>query len=136
MALTPSQEKLQAQMAADAGLSVAEWRRRVGEELMIQELHRRGMGWMADMARCTPTDMLRDIAMRDNRAPTGPSAQGIVPSSQTLSNVRGAGGAKTGDWGTADKVYLQPANVSRGTNQRTWEERMRWPSDEQSEKKT
>jgi hypothetical protein len=47
---------------------------------------------MRDMARAIPDTMVRDIAMRDNRAPTGPSSAGAIPSSQHLSNVRGAGG--------------------------------------------
>jgi hypothetical protein len=40
----------------------------------------------------TPTSEVRQIALRDNRAPTGPSSAGAIPGSQTLSNVRGAGG--------------------------------------------
>jgi hypothetical protein len=60
------------------------------------------------------------------RALTG--RPGVIPQSD-----RGA--AARGDYGAADVVYRQPANVSRGTNQRTWEERMRFTSDEQPEKK-
>ena len=48
---------------------------------------------LREMERVCPTRMMRDIAMRDNRAPTGPSSQGIIPSSQQLSNVRPGGGA-------------------------------------------
>jgi hypothetical protein len=47
-------------------------------------------------AACSTKDM-RDIAMRDGRAPTGPSAQGVIPSSQPLSNVR-VGGSGTSGW--------------------------------------
>jgi hypothetical protein len=50
---------------------------------------------MREMARAVPDSMIRDIAGRDARAPTGPSAQGVVPSSQPLSNVR-TGGSGTG----------------------------------------
>jgi hypothetical protein len=48
-----------------------------------------------EMARAVPDSMIQDIALRDSRAPTGPSAQGVVPSSQPLSNVR-TGGSGTG----------------------------------------
>jgi hypothetical protein len=34
---------------------------------------------------------MHEIAMRDNRAPQGPSSAGVIPSSQGLSNVRGTG---------------------------------------------
>jgi hypothetical protein len=47
------------------------------------------------MVQATPDAMVRDIAMRDGRAPTGPSAQGVIPASQPLSNVR-VGGSGTG----------------------------------------
>jgi hypothetical protein len=47
---------------------------------------------MREMARVTPTDMIREIAMRDGRAPQGPSAQGIIPGSQPMSAVRVGGG--------------------------------------------
>ena len=36
--------------------------------------------------------LAHDIAMRDARAPTSPSSQGVIPTSQQISNVRGAGG--------------------------------------------
>jgi hypothetical protein len=55
-----------------------------------------------EMARAVPTGMIQDIAMRDNRAPTGPSAQGVIPSSQGVSNVRTGGG------GVAHTVPLGP----------------------------
>jgi hypothetical protein len=57
-----------------------------------------------EMARVVPDAMMRDIAMRDGRAPTGPSAQGVVPSSQGLSNVRTGGGGK----GWAHEIPLGP----------------------------
>jgi hypothetical protein len=45
---------------------------------------------MREMARAVPDSEVRQIAMRDNRAPTGPSSAGAIPSSQLVSNVRGA----------------------------------------------
>ncbi len=56
---------------------------------------------LKDMERACPTRVMRDIAMRDNRAPLGPSSQGIVPTSQQLSHVSsGAGliGSNTTGW--------------------------------------
>jgi hypothetical protein len=47
---------------------------------------------MREMAAAIPDHVVRDIALRDCRAPTGPSSQGVVASSQQLSNVRPAGG--------------------------------------------
>jgi hypothetical protein len=60
---------------------------------------------MREMARAVPDAMIREIALRDGRAPTGPSAQGVVPSSQPLSNVRVGG---TGGTGWAKEVPLGP----------------------------
>ena len=62
---------------------------------------------LKDMERAAPTNLMRDIAMRDNRAPQGPSGQGIIPTSQQLSNVRaGAGlvGSNTSGWRTPPPV--------------------------------
>jgi hypothetical protein len=50
---------------------------------------------LAAMERATPTSTVQAIAMRDARAPFGPSAQGVIPSSQPLSNIR-TGGSGTG----------------------------------------
>jgi hypothetical protein len=50
---------------------------------------------LAAMRAAAPDDQCREIAMRDARAPTGPSSQGIIPTSQPLSNVRVGGG---GGW--------------------------------------
>jgi hypothetical protein len=47
---------------------------------------------LRDMARAVPDRMMREIALRDGRAPTGPSSQGIIPSSQSVSGVRVGGG--------------------------------------------
>ena len=46
---------------------------------------------MQEMVRAVPDGFMQDV-VRDNQAPTGPSSQGAVPSSQQVSNVRGAGG--------------------------------------------
>jgi hypothetical protein len=51
---------------------------------------------MQEMAKAIPDAMVREIAMKDHRAPTGPSGQGIVPSSQQMTNVRGTSGR--GGW--------------------------------------
>jgi hypothetical protein len=54
---------------------------------------------LAAMQSAAPDDQCKEIAMRDCRAPQGPSSQGIVPTSQQLSNIRsGAGliGSNTG----------------------------------------
>jgi hypothetical protein len=37
-------------------------------------------------------NLVKGIALRDSRAPTGPSSQGAIPSLQQVSNVRGTGG--------------------------------------------
>jgi hypothetical protein len=63
-----------------------------------------------EMARAVPDSMMRDIALRDGRAPTGPSAQGAIPSSQTLSNVRTGGGGSSG-W--RDPTPLGPSMHQR-----------------------
>jgi hypothetical protein len=46
------------------------------------------------MVNCVPDH--RQVAMRDCRAPTGPSSQGIIPSSQLVSSTRL--GTNTGGW--------------------------------------
>jgi len=51
---------------------------------------------LREMANAIPDRMVHDIAMRDARAPVGPSSQGVVSSSQGLSNVRGTGGNTSG----------------------------------------
>ena len=48
---------------------------------------------LAAMVADVPDHMVRDIAMRDGCAPTGPSAQGAIPSSQTITGVRPGGGS-------------------------------------------
>jgi hypothetical protein len=50
---------------------------------------------LAAMQAAAPDDQCKEIALRDCRAPTGPSSQGIIPTSQPISNVRVGGG---GGW--------------------------------------
>jgi hypothetical protein len=78
------------------GISVEKAAQIITDELQLRAARKAGVpDWAIDMARVTPTSLLQDIALRDNRAPTGPSSQGIIPSSQQMSNVR-AGGNGTG----------------------------------------
>ena len=65
---------------------------------------------LKDMERAAPTKLMRDIAMRDNRAPLGPSSQGIIPTSQQVSRASsGAGlvGSTTG-WRNPTPLGPQP----------------------------
>jgi hypothetical protein len=75
----------------DQERATAEW---------VDEMHRMREG---RMSLATPPSVVRDfavledrmvkeIALRDARAPAGPSSQGVIPSSQTVTNVRGGGG--------------------------------------------
>ena len=78
--------------AAHFGISVEKAAQMITEELHLRAARKAGIpDWAIDMARATPTSLLQDIALRDNRAPTGPSAAGIIPSSQQMSNVRVGG---------------------------------------------
>jgi hypothetical protein len=72
------------------------------------------------MSQATPPSVVRDfavldnnlvkeVAMRDARAPAGPSSAGAIPSSQQISNIRGAGGGS----GWAREV---PLSNPPGTN--------------------
>jgi hypothetical protein len=47
---------------------------------------------LREMARAVPDSLIREVAMRDARAPSGPSGQGVIPSSQSMSEVRVGGG--------------------------------------------
>ena len=118
--MTPEQAKaLIEEGAKHFGLSVEEFSKRFMQELEIKAAQAAGVPeWAIDMARATPTDMLRDIALKDNRAPTGPSAQGVIPSSQQMSNVRGTGGVPGGGSG-----WYAPTPLSNppGTN---WADRL------------
>jgi hypothetical protein len=62
------------------------------------------------MEAACPTDLVRSIALRDARAPTGPNFQGAIPSSQQVSNVR-TGGSATPGW-----VDPRPLSNPPGTN--------------------
>src|SRR5262249_2873738 len=89
------------------GLSVEEFSKRVMQELEIKGAVAAGVpDWALDMARAVPTDLMRNIALRDARAPTGPSAQGVIPSSQQMSNVRGTVGVPGSGTGWAREVPL------------------------------
>jgi hypothetical protein len=56
-----------------------------------------GRADLAEFERACPTSTMRDI-VRDNRAPSGPSSQGVIPSSQQMSNVRTGGGPRGTGW--------------------------------------
>jgi hypothetical protein len=59
-----------------------------------------------EMAAAVPDSMVRGI-LRDSRAPSGPSQAGSIPSSQQVSNVRGAG------TGWAREIPLGPSPHQR-----------------------
>jgi hypothetical protein len=76
------------------------------------------------MSAATPPSVIREfavlddatvkgIALRDARAPQGPSSQGAIPSSQQVSNVRGTGGIPGGGTGWAHSVPLTADNRDR-----------------------
>jgi hypothetical protein len=60
---------------------------------------------LLEMANALPDDVMRGI-VRDNRAPQGPSSQGVVPTSQQISNVRRGGGPPGGGTGWAHQVPI------------------------------
>ena len=71
------------------------------------------------MSQAMPPSVVRDfavlddatvkgIALRDARAPTGPSSQGAIPSSQQVSNVRGAGGGRGSGWSEPSPLSNPP----------------------------
>ena len=83
----------------------------------IDEMHQMREG---RMAMATPPSVIRDmavlddrmvkeIALRDARAPTGPSSQGVIRSSQTVSGVHVGG--KSSGW-----VDPRPLSNPPGTN--------------------
>jgi hypothetical protein len=45
-----------------------------------------------------PDNLVKEITLRDARAPTGPSSQGVIPSSQSVSNVHVGGKSSTSGW--------------------------------------
>jgi hypothetical protein len=46
---------------------------------------------LREMVNAVPDSLVRDVAMRDARAPSGPSSQGVIPSSQQVSSVHPGG---------------------------------------------
>lgn len=82
--MTPDQLKANNLVALEEtarafGISVDEAARHISEGLMLREARRQGVpDWAIDMANAVPTNLIRDIALRDNRAPQGPSGQGII----------------------------------------------------------
>jgi hypothetical protein len=52
---------------------------------------------LAEFERACPTSTMRSI-VHDNRGPSGPSSQGVIPSSQQMSNVRTGGGPRGTGW--------------------------------------
>jgi hypothetical protein len=59
-----------------------------------------------EMVAAVPDNLIRDVALRDTRAPTGPSSQGVIPSSQQISNVRVGGGGS--GWARAAPLGPSP----------------------------
>jgi hypothetical protein len=73
-------------LAREHGISVEELRRRVARDLEIKEARRLGIDPAMIVACDTAT--MQGIAMRDNRAPSGPSFEGIIRAGhQPLSSV-------------------------------------------------
>jgi hypothetical protein len=63
---------------------------------------------LAQFRSAVPDSEMRQIAMRDARAPQGPSSAGVIPSSQQQSNVRGnVPGMGTG-WQSERQLGPQP----------------------------
>jgi hypothetical protein len=68
------------------------FKRRLAAELEVKAAREKGLPeWQIDAIKNCDTGLMQDI-VRDSRAPQGPSSQGVIPSSQQLSNVRPAGG--------------------------------------------
>src|SRR5262249_34843534 len=98
-ALAEEWERACEHCAKELGMSVPAFKRRLALEQEIKRARQRGApDWVIDAIKTCDTSDVRDIALRDNRAPTGPSSAGIIPSSQQISNVRGprAPGGGTG----------------------------------------
>jgi hypothetical protein len=70
------------------------------------------------MEAACPTDLVRSIALRDARAPTGPSSQGVIPSSQSVSNVHVGGKSSTPGWVDPRPLGPQPGIdlIDKGVN--------------------
>jgi hypothetical protein len=100
-------------------MSDAEWRDQ------MHQLAERRMGLASNfhiddlraMEAACPTPMMKDIALRDARAPQGPSSAGVIPSSQQVSNVR-AGGSTTPGYVDPRPLGPQPGIdlIDRGVN--------------------
>ena len=62
--------------------------------------------------------LVKEIALRDARAPTGPSSQGAIPSSQQVSNVHTGGGGSGTGWVDPRPLGPQPGIdlIDRGVN--------------------
>jgi hypothetical protein len=97
----------------------AEERERATRE-WIDKMHQMREG---RMSLATPPSVVRDfavlddalvkgIALRDARAPVGPSSQGAIPSSQQVSNVH-PGGVPGGGTGWAREIPLGPSPHQR-----------------------
>jgi hypothetical protein len=87
---------------------------------MHQMRERQANSWMPpeairDMIAAEPKGFMKEVALRDARAPTGPSSQGAIPSSQQVSNVR-VGGSK--GWIDPRPLGPQPGIdlIDRGVN--------------------
>jgi hypothetical protein len=101
----------------------AEERERATREWM-NEMHQMREG---RMSLAMPPSVVRDfavlddalvkgIALRDARAPTGPSSQGAIPSSQQMTNVH-PGGVPGGGTGWAREIPLGPSVHQRYVDQ-------------------
>jgi hypothetical protein len=62
--------------------------------------------------------MVKEITLRDARAPTGPNSQGAIPSSQQVSNVHTGGGGSGTGWVDPRPLGPQPGIdlIDRGVN--------------------
>jgi hypothetical protein len=102
----------------------------VKPEPSAEERERARLAWIDEMHQlregrmkaATPPSVVRDfavlddnlvkeIALRDARAPTGPSSQGVIPSSQQMSNVHTGGKSSTPGW--AREIPLGPSPHQR-----------------------
>jgi hypothetical protein len=96
-----------------------DWQKRIAEH--NDQIHQMRE---ARMSLATPPSVIRDfavlddnlvkeIALRDARAPTGPSSQGAIPSSQQMSNVRGGNVAGSGTGWQAPIPLSPPPGVAQ-----------------------
>ena len=87
-----------------AAKAAAEWDNEMHQMREARARHAIPPAVVRDWA-AVPDDVVKGIMLRDSRAPSGPSSQGIVPSSQQISAVRGAG-VPGGGTGWAREVPL------------------------------